>query len=1083
MLIFRIKAKVSKILNKLTTSVMNKKPNQRLNPVFMGRGWIYAALVLTCLTLIGPFQVNANPGNSFQKYIVSGTVTASEDESPLPGVNILVKGTLTGMITNLEGKYSIEINSPDAVLIFSYIGYVTQEIQVSGKTIIDVQMVLDAKLLDEIVVVGYGTQKKINVSGAVDVVTAKQLENRPVTNVTQALQGLAPNLNITVGLDGGEVGGKMLMNIRGAGSINGDGGTPYVLVDGMEQDLYKINPNDIESISVLKDASASSIYGARAAFGVILITTKKGKTDGIQVNYSNNYSFATPTRVPHNLNSLDFAKYFNDASANSNILPQFAPIIIEYMEKYQKGEIDYWSIPHPLNPQFWLSYNGSWANTDWYKESYKEWVPNNTHSVSVSGGNDKTQFYISGSSFNQEGLLRYGEDEHIRNTINAKVNSKVNKWLKINFTSRFGRTNISRPSYNKGDFYYNLSRQWPTNAPYYPDGNLSGEAVQLWLERGGRYNEDQNEYSMVPGVEIEPVKGWIIYANYRWKLNPSGYTNHDAKVYGTDVNGTPMLLPPKTNSFTMASSQSTYNSPNIYSTYNKTVGQHDFTIMAGFEQELSKYNKFYAKRFDLVSDDIPSLQTATGKQEMLGEMGHFSTRSFFGRLNYNFREKYLLEFSTRYDGSSKFPQNYRWGLFPSGSAAYIISKEDFWTPLQSFVNTLKFRGSYGSVGNQNVANYLYIERLRNGQNLPYIFGEERPSYVQMANLVSPGITWEKVRTSNAGLDAGFLNNRLNVSFDYFVRNTIDMLGETEQYPAVLGVEAPRSNNASMKTQGFEFVVEWRDRMEEFSYSAKLLVSDATSTITSYYNPKNLLSSAYYSGAQLGEIWGYTTVGLFESDVQAQNPAHDQSFLSPELWRAGDIYYADLDSDGKIDDGANTVEDPGDKSIIGNSTPRYTFSAMVSSSWKGFDFNMLWQGIAKRDLALDGSLFWGIVGNKWWNIGLQEHMDYWTEENTDAYWPRPYFENWEDKNHQVQTRYLQNGAYIRLKTVQLGYTLPATLTQKVKISNLRVYTSAENLLTFTKLITIFDPEVTGGRSGSGTLYPLQKTISLGLNVTF
>lgn len=328
-----------------------------------------------------------------------------------------------------------------------------------------------------------------------------------------------------------------------------------------------------------------------------------------------------------------------------------------------------------------------------------------------------------------------------------------------------------------------------------------------------------------------------------------------------------------------------------------------------------------------------------------------------------------------------------------------------------------------------------------------------------------------------------LENRLNVSFDYFIRNTLDMLGPAESYPTVLGTEVPKSNNAELRTNGFEFVIEWRDRIQDFSYSAKFLLADAVSTITSYYNPQKLLSGAFYEGAQLGEIWGFTTVGLFESDQQAQDPTIDQSYLSPLEWRAGDVHYKDINGDGKVDIGENTVDKPGDQSIIGNSTPRYTFSALISSSWKGFDFNMLWQGVAKRDLALDGSLYWGMVGSKWWNIGLEEHMDYWTEENTDAYWPRPYYTNWEDKNHQTQTRYLQNGAYLRLKSLQFGYTLPVNLTQKVKISNLRIYVSGENLLTFTNLITVFDPELTGGQHGSGTMYPLQKVLSLGLNVTF
>jgi TonB-linked SusC/RagA family outer membrane protein len=649
--------------------------------------------------------------------------------------------------------------------------------------------------------------------------------------------------------------------------------------------------------------------------------------------------------------------------------------------------------------------------------------------------------------------------------------------------NKIASINVERPSYERKDFYYSLLRQWPTNAPYYPDGNLAGEAVQIWLERGGMYNEKQNDILVVPGVEIEPLKGWVIYANYRWKYNPGQATNHKARVYGTDAYGLPVLLPGE-NYFTMASQEYTYNSPNLYSTYSKKFGENDFTIMAGFEQELFTYKNSFATRYDLVTDEIPSLSTATGRDENGGEMGHYSTRSFFGRLNYSYKEKYLVEISGRFDGSSKFPKNYRWGAFPSGSAAYIISKEDFWAPMQSVVNLFKVRVSYGSLGNQIVDNYLYVERLPFHTNMPYIIGDERPNYVQMAGLVSPGITWEKVRTSDIGLDAGFLSNRLTLSVDYFIRNTLDMLGPAESYPQVLGTAVPKSNNAELQTKGFELVLEWRDRIQDFSYSAKFMLSDYRTTITKYYNPQRLLSGVFYEGAKEGEIWGYTTVGLFESDEQAQDPNHDQSYLSQKTWQAGDVNYTDINNDNKIDRGMNTVDDPGDLSIIGNSTPRYRISALLNSSWKGFDFNMLWQGVAKRDLALDGPLFWGMLGSKWWNIALEQHMDYWTPDNPDAYWPRPYYENWDPvKNHQTQTRYLQNGAYLRLKSVQLGYTLPGNFSQKFKINNLRVFVSGENLITITKLIDVFDPELTGGVYGSGAQYPLQKVISAGLNATF
>jgi len=754
-------------------------------------------------------------------------------------------------------------------------------------------------------------------------------------------------------------------------------------------------------------------------------------------------------------------------------------VIIDNIKKYLAGEIDYWTIPVPWEPLYWLSYSGAWANTDWYKEHYKEWVPNSTHSLSLNGGNERTQFFVSGSTLDQEGLLVIGHDTHTRNTLNAKINTKVYDWLRFNFSSKYFRKNINRPSYDKGTYYFNLARQWPTNAPYYPDGSLAYENVQIWLEQGGRYDENQNEFTIIPGVEIEPIKGWVIYGNYRWKMNTSGITSHEAKVIGTLANGSKTFLRPN-NNFASYDYESYYNSPNVYTTYTKSLGNHNLAITAGYEQELLKYRSTYAKRWDLVSDEVPSLTTATGKQESSGTLGHFSTRSFFGRMNYGFKEKYLLEFSVRHDGSSKFEENYRWGTFPSASAAYVISKENFWDGLNKYVNLLKIRASYGSLGNQDVDNYLYVERLPISTNLPYVMGNELPTYVGMANLVSPQLTWEKVRTVNFGFDAGFISNRLNFSLDYFIRKTFDMLGPAESLPAVLGTTVPRSNNASLRTKGFEFVLGWKDKIRNFNYDARFLLSDAVTTITKYYNPQKLLNNAYYEGAHLGEIWGYNTVGLFTSDEEAQ--AVDQSYLSIEPWRAGDVQYADINRDGKLDIGRNTVDDSGDLSIIGNSTPRYAYSFILNTSWKGIDFSMLWQGIGKRDLALDGTLFWGTPGGQWWAIGLEEHMDYWTEENTDSYWPRPYMDKGR-KNHQVQSRYLQNGAYLRLKSLQLGYTIPASITHKAMVSNLRIYFSGENLFTRTKLITIFDPEATGGTSGSGTMYPLQKVLSVGINLTF
>jgi TonB-linked SusC/RagA family outer membrane protein len=1029
--------------------------------------------ILVLAAILGSAIVSESFG---QQTKITGTVTDSKDGAKLPFVNISVEGTGTGTSSDPDGKYSIEVPANTLELTYSFVGYVTQKVRINGKTTIDVQMAADLKVLDDVVVVGYGTQKKVNLSGAVDAVNSKNIENRSVANTSQALQGLSPNLNLSVGNSGGEMGSRMIMNIRGMGSING--GSPYVLVDGMEQDINNLNPNDIENISVLKDAASASIYGARAAFGVVLITTKKGRNNGFSVNYSNNYSFAAPTIVPHSVGSREFSKYLNIAAENDGNPPLFQKVILDYMEMYLSGEIDYWTVPYPLAPQYWLLNQGSWANTDWYTVNYKKWVPNNIHNLSISGGDTRTQYYVSGSVFNQEGLMNFGEDNYGRNTINSKLNTKLFDWFRFNFTSKFSTTNIERPSYDKNLMYDRLARQWPTNAPYFPNNTPNYEAVQIWLEQGGKYNEKNNEFSVIPGIELEPLKGWIIYSNLRWRMNNWGSTNHEAKVVGELADGTQGYLRAE-NNYAVTAFASYYVSPNIYSTFTRKIDRHEFTVMAGYEQELLKYQSSFAKRYDLVTDEVPSLQTATGRQEASGQIGHSSTQSYFGRLNYSYNQKYLFEFSIRQDGSSRFPTGYRWGTFPSGSAAYIISKESFWASIENYINTLKIRASYGSLGNQNVENYLYVERLPIYTNLAYIMGNERPNYVGMAELISPGLTWEKVNTKNIGLDAGFLKNRLTSSFDYFIRNTYDMLGPAESLPAVLGTPVPKSNNATLQTKGFELTLEWKDRINKFDYGVRVLLSDAVSTVTKYYNPQKLLSGTFYEGMELGEIWGFTTEGLFSSDSEAQSV--DQSYFSADVLRAGDVHYKDMNNDEKIDIGRNTVADHGDKSIIGNSTPRYAYSFIMNAAWKGFDFSMLWQGIAKRDLWLNSPIFWG-AGGIYWLTALDEHMDYWTEENTDAYWPRPYMDKG-GKNKQVQTRYLQDAAYLRLKNAQLGYTLPSSLTKKVYIQNFRIYMSGENLLTFTKLMGAFDPEATQGERGNGYIYPLQMVLSGGVSITF
>jgi TonB-linked SusC/RagA family outer membrane protein len=458
--------------------------------------------------------------------------------------------------------------------------------------------------------------------------------------------------------------------------------------------------------------------------------------------------------------------------------------------------------------------------------------------------------------------------------------------------------------------------------------------------------------------------------------------------------------------------------------------------------------------------------------------GHWSTQSFFGRINYNYKEKYLFEANLRYDGTSKFADEDRWVLAPSFSMGYNVAKEGFWKFKP--INTLKVRASYGTIGNQNVSNYLYIPRLPVNTNLWWIQSGSRPVYTGMPDLVSKDLTWEKVTTSNIGLDFGAFSNKLTGSIDAFIRETIDMTGPSETYPSVMGISPPSANNADLETKGFEFVIKWNDKIGELGYSVAFTLANAMTKVTKYKNPEKLLSK-YYEGREFGEIWGFETHGIFQTDKEAAD-WHDQTKISTHKWEAGDIGYKDLDGDGKITYGLSTVDDPGDRKIIGNSTPQFPYSITLAADWKGFDISMFFQGIGKRDLALGGNVMYGIGGGVWHSTALKEHLDFWSEDNKGAYLPRPLLgQGW--KNQRTQTKYLQDASYLRLKNLTIGYSLPKSILDYANLRKVRVFVSGENLWTLTDLSESFDPEGTGSNSGVGKIYPLMSTMSFGININF
>ncbi|GAA4302304.1 TonB-dependent receptor [Aestuariibaculum suncheonense] len=1021
--------------------------------------------------------------------LVSGIISETGTGMPIPGVNIMENGTQNGTSTDFDGNYSIKV-SKDAVLVVSYVGYATQKIEVKGLNNINIVLETDTAALEEVVVVGYGTQKKQNLTGAVATVSGEELSNQPLPNVGAALAGISPNLSINVGGPlGGEPGARRSWSIRGLGSLSGND-SPLILVDGVEMDIDNLDPQNIESVSVLKDASASAIYGARAPFGVVLITTKKGKTDGkVSVQYNTNMVIGTKLGIPHMESSVVYATAYNQASANAGRPPVYSDELVERMKGYIAGTItDEYDPNNPPN-SIWATRRLGNANYDYTHLLLKDAKVDTKHNVHVSGGNEKTQFYVSMGYFDEEGYYAVGYDEYKRYDILSNIDTKATDWLTFGLSTKYansrrdypqGITTVERENF----FTLALNHFAPNTVLYNIDGSIANPIYRN-IESAGRDISVDNDLLVTLKAEIEPVTGWKTRFSYNYNFKTGRRESNPKPVMVKLGNGEFGNVGKPISSYASTMTDAPYSLFNMVSTYEKGLGDHNFNILAGYEQEEKNFYQQYARAENLITDQIPSLSTALGAVVVDDTIWSWSTMGVFGRFNYNYQEKYLLEVSGRYNGSSKFAKDSRWGFFPSVSAGYVISKESFWEPIKTYVNSFKVRASYGQLGNQNVDNYLHSSSIPINIQTPWIIAGARPPYADAPNLLSSGLTWETITSANLGIDAAFLNNRLNLTVEVFNRKTTDMFGPQETLPYTLGANTPLANNASLETKGFEVILGWKDRLSDnFSYHAQVTLGDNKSIITKYKNDNGLIST-WYSGKVVGEMWGLTTDKIIQSPTEEMP---DQSAFHPR-WGPGDIKYKDLNGDGKVSYGARTLDDHGDLSIIGNSQPRYNYGVNGGFKWKNLDFAMQWMGVGKRDFYPYDRMntFWGLA-TSWTESAVFKGtpaLDYWRPAdetnmlgpNTDAYLPKPYFSTESVKNRRVQTGYLLNAAYFRLKTVQIGYTVP---TDFVKA---RIFFTGGNLLTFTKLPKAIDPEqgLTAGVTGGG--YPISRTFTLGLNLNF
>ena len=1030
---------------------------------------------------------------------VSGKVV-DESGQGIPGATVKVKGSNTGSITDVNGKFTIKNINETAILVVSYVGYDSYEVKVTRREML-IRLEPQANNLNDVVVVGYGTQKKANLTGAVSSIDAKALASRPVQNVGQALQGLMPGLNFQTGGLGGELNQNLSFNIRGAGTIGaGSSSAPLVLVDGMEGDMNTINPQDIESVTVLKDAAASSIYGSRAPFGVILITTKKGKAGTPSVSYSNNFRWNKPMGLPTMMDSHTFALYWNEAAANGGESPKFSDEVINNIIKYQKGEIDFTTVAD-ANGSKWEYYTGSNANTDWFKEQYRDLSFSQDHSININGGTEKTQYFVSAGYLDQGGITTYSGDAFKRYSLTGKINTTISKIAKFNYTSRFIREDYTKASHQNDLFYHNIARRWPTVPVYDPNGYFSDPSEIAQMVDGGRVINQKDILYQQGQLVLTPAKGWNIVADGNVRITNVNNHNDILPAYAYDVAGQPYTIPVGYNSAGYSyvseyNDKANYFTTNIYSDYEFKINEnHHFKILGGFNHELNKLRTLGGSRSGLITPELPTISTAMNESRATqGQYMNWATTGFFSRLNYNYKGRYLLEVNARYDGSSRFLSDQRWNLFPSVSAGWNVAEEDFWG--LDAVQVFKIRGSYGELGNQNTELWypFYTNQPIGVTTGNWLLNGTKPNTANAPGIVSSMLTWERVASWNIGFDLAMLKNRLNVNFDYYKRLTKDMVGPAPELPAILGTAVPQVNNADMESYGFEIEAKWQDRVGDVGYSVRAVLSDDQQRVTNYPNPTENINT-WYNNRMNNEIWGYTTVGIAKS--QAEMDAHlakvSQSAMGGN-WGAGDIMYADLNGDGKIDAGSSVLGNTGDRSIIGNSSLRYRFSLDLGLDYKGFDFRAFFQGVGKRDYMPNGPYFWGANGNMWQSAGFNEHMDFFRDEtsgmvtsglagvNTDPYFPKPYFTT--TKNQQTQSRYIQNGAYLRLKNLQLGYTLPRSAGSKLGLSNVRLYVSGDNLFTITKMSKIFDPETVGLNGwNDGKTYPLAQVYSCGVNITF
>lgn len=1009
---------------------------------------------------------------------IKGQVVDAATNESLIGVSIQEKGTTNGAITDMDGNYSLKV-ADNSTIVFSYIGYQTVELKAAAANGI-IKLKEDSETLQEVVVVGYGVQKKVNLSGSVSAIEGDKIAEKPSSNVMAALQGELPGVAVlrSGGQPGSETSG---MRIRGFSSANTT--STLVLIDGIEGDMTLLNPNDIESISVLKDAASAAIYGARAAAGVVLITTKSGTEGKPRINYNGYFSFNTPGNMPERLPAWEEQVFIDQSRIAATGKSEWSA---EKASWVGNPNFNY----RPLD-------NGRWdyfGATNWVAEGTKDFTTQQNHSLSVSGGTKAMNYMLSANFFTRNGILKYGPDSNDRYNLHAKINTSINKYIDLGINVQYQSKEVEASSYGPGNLFSALYSGRGRQPIYVPEGDESGTIYNGDLQvnpidimkNGGAQKTKYEAFIGKANLTIKDfVKGLRVNLSASRKAGYYSETSEKHALLWYDRFGDVVRQRANDPNSLYKKKNSDYHDL-LEATVNYTFDlnkEHNFGILAGSSYENYRKDEMDATAKNLISDEFFSFNgydTSLATNTAIGDkIEPWSMMSYFGRINYNYKERYLLEANIRYDGSSRLAPDKRWKAFPSVSGAWRINMEDWFNV--DFVSNLKLRASWGQLGNGAVLGlYDYLSLISDEQkNIAANYMGEKWYY--QADLPSTEKTWEIIETTNIGVDFGFLNNRLTGSFEYYWKYNNDMLS-APQMPHQIGIGVPKLNIGKLKTWGWDFNIGWKDKIKDVSYQVSFNISDSDNKLVEYNGASVIKAGAVelLEGYSMNTIWGYKTDGFWKSrdeyiQYKKDHPGY-KSFNDGKV-SGGDVkYVAQGNPDHEIGVGGATPEDPGDLVCLGNSNGRYLYGLNLSAQWKGFDISVMFQGVAKRKVMINPEAFAPLYQD--YQMPWTIHRDHWTEENQDAYFPRIYQYKGNDFNFKTADRWVQNGAYIRLKNLTLGYTVPVS---KKYFDRLRVYVTGEDIWEHTNMLSVFDPEI--GNDAKRTIYPFFRTWTVGLNVSF